>query len=263
MDLMTHTLLLTHHMTGHERYLEPIRSMAAARLAYLESSERGDQAGGTQAWCAARLGGLAGLVAKYKFLTDSTEFDRLLAREMSAYLRYRLAGDVESLAAALRQNAEALAINVPGYTSEVRYTDRVLRFPSLFASDGIEAVPSIRPPSPSLLYSSVTGDPGTPGYFPLNAVRWLTPPRNIAALVTEASRNSLSAELFHFGRRERPMAAEFYLLKPGRYQLTLAMPNGAPAPWTTVETFAVRGPRTRVAFLVPPGRLCRLHVERR
>jgi len=257
MDMMAHTLLLTYYMTGEERYLEPIRSMAKARLAYLDSPERDNTAPGTKGWCAGRLGGLAGLVAKYKFLTASTEFDPLLAREMSPYLRYRLAGDSESLTAALKQNANALAVNFPGYTSEVRYTDRVLRFPSLFTSDGIlkRAVPSIRTPNPSLLYSSITGDPGTAGYFPLNAVRWLTPPRDIAALVTQADRDSLTAELFHFGTAERTMAAELYLLHPGRYALTV----GAREPQTSepipVRTFTVTGPRARVAFSLPAGRL--------
>ena len=261
MSMMTHTLLLTYHMTGQEKYLEPLRSMAKARLAYLDSPPKDDPAPGSRAWCAARLGGLVGLAAKYKSLTASTEFDGLLAREMPPYLRYRLAGDIETLAAALRQNAEALAVNTPGYTSEVRYTDRVLRFPSLFSSDGIvkRAVPSVGSPNPSLLYSSVTGDPGTPGYFPLNAIRWLTPPRDIAALVTEASRNSLVAELFHFGDQQRSMAAEFYLLAPGPYVLSVTVggPNGP----VEKKEFEVAGPRSRVAFTLPPQTLCRLRIE--
>ena len=256
MNLMTHTLLLTWHMTGQEKYLEPIRSMARARQAYLEAPTN-DPAPGSQAWCAARLGSLSRVLAKYKLLTGSTEFDALLEREMSPYMRYRLAGDVESLAAALEQNAEALRVNFPGYTSEVRYTDRVLRFPGLFASDGIlnRTVPGIRTPNPALLYSSVTGDPGAADYFPLNAVRWLTPPRNIAALVKDAGKDRLSARLFHFGPQPRPMAAEFYLLLPGTYTLTLT-------PGATTE-FTVESPRTRVAFTLPPQTLCRLRIERR
>ncbi|MFB3905066.1 MAG: hypothetical protein ACE15E_16570 [Acidobacteriota bacterium] len=46
------------------------------------------------------------------------------------------------------------------------------------------------------LYSRATGDPGSPLVFPLNAVRWLTPPRQIAALVTHSSHDRFSAELF-------------------------------------------------------------------
>jgi hypothetical protein len=112
--------------------------------------------------------------------------------------------------------AEALRINFEGYTSEVRYTDRVLRFPSLFTGNGIlgKADATIRRPDPSLLYSMVTGDPGDALYFPLNAVRWLTPPRNIAVLVTESKASRFSAEPFGFGERKRSISAEFYLLEP-------------------------------------------------
>jgi hypothetical protein len=113
------------------------------------------------------------------------------------------------------------------------------------------------------LYSCATGDPGTPGYFPLNAVRWLTPPRNIAALVTEASRDSLSAELFHFGRQKRPMAAEFYLLKPGRYQLALTDRQSDPEQRVLKKEFAAAGPRSRVDFTLPARCTCLLRIQPR
>jgi len=264
MRLMTHTLLLTHHMTGRDTYLDPIRSMVKIRLDYLDSPAQDTAAPGTRPWCAARLGGLAGVAAKYRFLTGKTDFDPLLARDSSAYIRYRLGKAREPLTAALKNNAEALRLNGPGYTSEVRYTDRVLRFPALFASDGIleKTVPGVRSPDPALLYSCVTGDPGTPAYFPLNAVRWLTSPRDIAVLVQSHGADHLRAELFHFGPADRRMRAEFYLLEPGRYQLRLTAPDQLSSRFTKTETFAVSGPRTVVAFTLPAGRLCRLGIQR-
>ncbi|GAG32760.1 unnamed protein product, partial [marine sediment metagenome] len=244
------------------------------------------------AWCASRLGGLSSVIAKYKFLTGSTEFDELIAKERTPYMRFRLHGDLGSLVSALRSNAEALRFNFEGYTSEVRYTDRVLRFPALFGKNGMlsEPVETIRSPNPSLLYSTVTGDPGSADYFPLNAVRWLTPPRNIAALVTESTSSQFTAELFNFGEEKRSMSAEFYLLDPGKYTLTIAAGKArgqkllarqsGPArrlagslpdrdefvvqdrsPWDS----AIRRPqvdlrRTRVFFELPPRKLCVLHV---
>jgi hypothetical protein len=263
MSMMMHTLLLTYHMTGDTKYLEPIRSMAKIRLDYLNSPPQDEPAPGTPAWCAARLEGVADVVAKYKLLTGRHDLDALPAREKSPYLRYRLDEDRKPLAEALKENAEALRINFPGYTSEVRYTDRVLRFPTLFAANGIvrEAVPAIRIPNPALLYSSATGDPGTPEYFPMNAVRWLTPPRDIATLV-HCDRDKLRAELFHFGEKNRPMSAEFYLLKPDAYVLTLAVVESGTAKGTQRQEFAVTGPRTRVAFTLPPRKPCLLRVER-
>jgi hypothetical protein len=264
MRLMTHTLLLTHHMTGQDKYLGPIRSMANIRLKYLSAPPQKQPAAGTEAWCASKLGSLSSVITKYKFLTGNTEFDMFLAKEISPYMRFRLHGDLSSLVSALRENAEALRINFEGYTSEVRYTDRVLRFPALFANNGIltEPVPGIHTPNSSLLYSMVTSDPGDAGYFPLNAVRWLTPPRNIAALVTESANNRFSAKLFSFGEKKRPMSAEFYLLDPGKYILTIAAGKGEERKLLETDEFAVKNRRTRVCFELPPRKLCVLHVHR-
>jgi len=254
MDMMLHTLLLTYHMTGKETYFEPIRSMARIRTAYLKNKPAGDPEPGSEAWCASRIGGIAGVAAKYRLLTRNQEFYDLLALEMPAYLKLRLRDDRDDLTRALERNAEALRINFEGYTSEVRYTDRVLRFPSLFGANGMfpEPLRGIPSPDPGILYSSATGDPGDAGYFPMNAVRWLTPSRGIAALVTRATKHGLDAHLFHFGDKDRPMAAEFYLLEPGRYSLTVS--GSAP------REFTVTGPRARVEFTIPPRRLVDLEV---
>jgi hypothetical protein len=264
MSMMMDTLLLTHHMTGDPKYLEPIRSMAKIRLDYLNAPPQDNPAPGTEAWCAARLGGIAEVAAKYKLLTGRNDLDALLAREKSPYMRYRLDEERGPLTEAFKENAEALSINFPGYTSEVRYTDRVLRFPTLFAANGIvgRAVPAIRVPNPALLYASVTGDPGTPEYFPMNAVRWLTPPREIAALV-RSDRDSLRAELFHFGAEDRPMGAELYLLKPRAYVLTLAVVESGAAKQIHRQELIVTGPRARVAFALPARKSCLLRVEPR
>ena len=264
MSLMTHTLLLTHHMTGQAKYLEPIRSMADIRLKYLSAPPKNEPVAGTEAWCAARLDSLSSVITKYRFLTGNTEFDELLSREMSPYMRYRLHDDPGPLISALQENAKALRINFEGYTSEVRYTDRVLRFPSLFTGNGIlgEPVATIRRPDPSLLYSMVTGDPGDAGYFPLNAVRWLTPPRDIAVLVTESTASRFGAELFGFGKQERTMSAEFYLLEPGRYKLTITAGDSSGQKSQETYEFSVESRRTRVNFKLPSRKLSVLHINR-
>ena len=112
----------------------------------------------------------------------------------------------------------------------------------------------MRSPDPELLYSTATGDPGGSGSFPLNAVRWLTPPREIAALVTSTGPQRLEAELFHFGQTPRPMGAELYLLQPGQYRWTVAAGAG-----TLQEgTATVSGPRTQIEFELPARQVCRL-----
>jgi hypothetical protein len=274
MGLMTHTLLLTYYMTGDAKYLEPIRSMAEIRLKYLQVPPAKAPKAGTESWCASRLGSLASVVAKYRFLTGKTNFDAFLAEEVSPYMRFRLHGDISSLVSAVRQNAEALRINFEGYTSEVRYTDRVLRFPALFSGSDTFAKPveAIHSPDPSLLYSMVTGDPGDAGYFPLNVVRWLTPPRDIAVLVTESASRQFTAELFSFAEEKRSIAAEFYLLEPGTYELTITAGDGQKASVEDLK-FEIRDSklrdglrdfrRTRVDLELPARKLCVLRISPR
>ena len=178
-------------------------------------------------------------------------------------MRFRLHGDLSPLLTALQQNAEALRVNFEGYTSEVRYTDRVLRFPSLFAGSEALARPvaAVHTPNPSLLYSMATGDPGDAGYFPLNAVRWLTPPRDIAALVTESAATSFEAELFCFDAEPRSISAEFYLLDPGNYKLTVTPKGDEGRRSARTYDFTVEGRRTLVSFTLPARRLCVLRIR--
>ncbi|GAG49352.1 unnamed protein product, partial [marine sediment metagenome] len=58
--MMCDTLLLTYHMTGDAKYLEPLRSMAEIRLKWLDGPRPDSPAEGSEAWCAANLGFLAG-----------------------------------------------------------------------------------------------------------------------------------------------------------------------------------------------------------
>jgi hypothetical protein len=261
MPALTDTLLLGWHMTGDPKYLRPLQSMAAIRLVWLKGRPGQPPRPGTEAWCAAQLGFLVRTLAKYRLLSGSTEFDELLAEDYRASILAGSGADRASLVAALRDSAEALRVNFEGFTSEVRYTDRVLRFPALFGSDMMfrEAVPAIKTPNPSLVYSTVTGDPGDCGYLPLNAVRWLTPPREIAALVSETGPQRFTAELFHFGKEGRAMAAEFYLLEPGRYRFELL--DGSDHPMGRLPTpFSVAGPRTRISFELPARQRCVLRI---
>jgi hypothetical protein len=263
-SMLCDTLLLTWHMTGKEKYLEPLRSMAAIRLKHLKSRSPRASLEGSEDWCGRKLSFLAPTLARYRLLSGSAEFDELLSRDYVA-LNITASGDRrDALVSALCKTAEALRINFPGYTSEVRFTDRVFTFPRLFGADMLfaEAVPSCNQrPDTRLLYATTTGDRGNFEFFPLNAVRWLTPPRDISALVTESGRDRLQAELYHFGNAPRTMGAEFYLLAPGAYSLTLRSTTGQVIQGP--RAFSVEGPRTRITLEIPAAQLCMLKVSRR
>lgn len=266
---MTDALMLAHVMTGKESYLAPLRSMAAIRLKHLKNPT-GELKPGTEPWCADQLaprqnansntGGLVKTLARFKALTGTSEFDELIALEGAEFvIRTDEAGKRE-LEAALRESLAALRVNFPGFTSEVRSTDRCMRFVQFLAQDyAFDAYKGVTQPKHELLYRMVTGDKNAPR-FPQMAVRWLTPPKDIAALVTEASTTTFAAELFHFGNAPREMSAELRQLKPGTYRAALIV--GKQAVKLPSETVRIeKGRFPRVAFTLPPGKRVEIHLQ--
>ncbi len=254
MTMLTSTLLLTYHITGDKKYLQPIHSMAAIWRDAQEGSDRDNEQAGSLQWCGTRMQFMSETLAKYRALTEDTQYDDLLTKEANGYVHFRLTGRRDKLESDLLRHAEALRINWPAYTSEVRWTDRVLRFASNYAND--YARPRLPDPDPILLYASATGDFGRLDYLPLNAVRWLTPPKDIAALVSSADANHFQAELYHFGNQTRTMAAEFYLLSSGDYTLTLTTQD------RTIQRLRIKRdhPRTTITIALPPRTLCTLKL---
>jgi hypothetical protein len=263
MSMMLNTLLLTNHMTQDPKYLEPIWSMAKIRLEYLQNPPQQQLVPGSREWCGSKLGIISSVIGKYALLGGATGFHQLIETDADAYITYRFKGERQPLIAALRNNAEALRINFAGYTSEVRYTDRVLRFPAVFSNNGIysSAIPTIHQPNPNLLNATLTGDPGDGGYFPISAVRWMTPPRNIAVLVTETGKNRFQAELYHFGDKPRDMSAVFYLLDPGIYTFQLIPKGMNKNKEKTIKKITVTDASTSINFQLPVRRLCILEIR--
>ncbi len=254
----TNSLLLTYHMTGDEKYLEPIRSMARIRAQYLGTPEAESPEAGSAPWCAVTMNAgqsyFLNSLAKYRLLTGDDQFDELLLTEASPYMRYRLDGDIEKLAEALLENVEAFRVNWAARTTECRYTDRL-------GALGAWSIHRMPRPNTRILYATATGDPDIGlSYFPMNAVRWLTEPREIAALVTDASPQALEAMLYHFGDEARPMQAELFLLQPGRYTLRLRTAGDA-AQTLDEQAVTVEGQVTPVSFELPPRQLCVLEVR--
>jgi len=259
--MLCDALLLTWHRTGREKYLEPLRSMAAMRRQWLADGRRPGEPG-SRDWCASKLSFLAHTLAKYRLLSSSGEFDAILAHDYAAVDLSADGPERPKLAKGLDEAVAGLRVNFPAFTSEVRFTDRVFAFARMYGADRMfpEALPAnARAVRTEVLYAAATGDRGRFSVFPLNSVRWLTPPRDIAALVTGASRRQFEADLFHFGEKERGMSAELYLLASGDYTVEFRTIEGDPIGVEPAK-LSVSGPRTRIAFTLPPRRLCRLRI---
>jgi hypothetical protein len=264
MAYMNKALMLTCFMTGNEKYLEPLLSMMRIRLEYHFNPPQQEPLPGSAAWCALAAGedsdGMSSFlpetVAKLRLLTSIDRIDDILAKSrISGYLKMRISGDQEYLTQDLSKSMEAWRINRPAFTSEVRYTDRVLNFTDRWYNHGNGW--SYPTPNVALLYSMITGDPGSHTIFPLYAVRWQTQPREIAVLVTDSGRNRLNAELYHFGESDRDMGAIFYILKPGHYRMVI---TGSKGQQLADEAFTVEKRTAEVPFKLPARQLCRLQV---
>ena len=271
---LTDAMLVAYLVTGEDKYLAPIRSMAAARLNYLKRPPETPAVPGSLAWCAAELGpresansntgALVKTLARCQALTGTHEFDELIALEGPEYALSGSDAAVRAVETALEKSLATLRVNFPGFTSEVHGTDRVMRFVQFLAEDyQFDAYKGITLPKNELVYRMVTGDANAPR-FPLPAVRWLTPPTDFGVLVTAASTRRFEAELFHFGDEPRPMQAEFGLLTPGRYHVQLLIeepPSGDGQPMNRERPpLEVTSSSARLVFELPAQRRCQLRI---
>lgn len=261
MPMATQTFVLGWHMTGDEKYLEPVRAMAEARRAWLKNPVP-DPPPGSLAWCGQQMRGLDPALAKIRSLTGTREFDDLLADDTNGYQAMLTTGRDDQLELELRNHAETFRDFFPGFSSEIRVTDRTVRFPALFTGEGTlygAPLAGIHDPDTKLVFSSLTGEPGDGMYFPLNGVRWLTPPKDFAALVRENSRGRLSAEVFHFGKAPRSMGIELLLLEPGTYSLRLE--NARTGEKLDGQELEISIGNRRASIEVPARTLCRIVVQ--
>lgn len=266
---MTDAMVVAYTMTRNEKYLSPIRSMAELRLRHLKNGSPQGSSVGSESWCAEELrprqnansntGGIVKTAARLKALLGTSEFDELLALEGVEFVVDPDPKKRGDLVRALQESVEALRVNFPGFTSEVRSTDRVMRFAQYFSRDyRLDDYLGVTIPKHELLYRMVTGDKNAPR-FPQMAVRWLTPSADIAALVTKADLRSFEAELYHFGDAPRPVSAELKLLRPGSYRVQVA---GADGRQLLKDRFRIEANASGLfRFSLPPRELCVVHVE--
>ena len=181
----------------------------------------------------------------------------MLEQDGGAYLLWLLFDDEAALEAGMRGSAESLRVNLPGWTSEVRFTDRLVSF----ASDYWRGTLGLELPKfdPQLLYSTITGDPDDPFYAPSPLLRWGFDSRKLAARVSALAGEPLRADLVSFA--EAPMAGEVKLLRlePGTYSWTLHC--GSDESDALLEgTISEFNGQATVELQLPSAEVCRLVV---
>jgi len=139
---------------------------------------------------------------KWRVFTGKTDFDPLLRRYGSAYMRWLLSddrGDKTALVESCSDVIETTKYNLEMVTSEVLFTDRV----------AVE--------HPDYVTSMYTGHVGLATYFPVYAVSWEDIGRDVAALVCENRTDSVKLLAYNFNEKPRTVGLRFWRLSPGEY----------------------------------------------
>lgn len=257
MGMMTNSLLLAFHITGDRTFLKPIISMAEIRQHYFRKGFVLPEVEGSEDWCAVQMSRfLTDTLAKYRMLTNDTQYDELLSLDLDPYVRYSFFDKTDRFEKVMRENAEAFSNNFPIYTTEMRWTDRILNFNSHYLQQIREEVPV---PNTKLLYSALTGDPGSPLYFPLNGFRWLTDRTDLAIRVKTQHTEGADIELFGFFSEERSVAFITYLLQPGTYQLVVTESTGKEISRQQVR---LTEQTNRLEVKIPGNKSVKLNIEK-
>lgn len=209
------TLVFTAHASGDASLLAPIESMAAHRREALQS---GVGAEGSATWAASEASGsLADALAKHRLLTGDSSYDDLLLEDGDAATVARVLGDPAQVHASLARTRQGLAFDREAFTSEVRFTDRIVKFHSKYASRTADVAGL----DLTTVYAVLTGDLGDPLYVAQPAVRWRTEPTDFAAQVLTSSPTELTAELYAFGDADRSLHVEMLRPSSGSWEVSV------------------------------------------
>ena len=177
LSFLSEAMVLAHIKTGQEQYLHWLSTLASHRQSWIDEG-RPDGEEGSRNWARQQIrkGTYNGL-RKYRMWTQDPQFDALILDSANAYDQFRLLGTETDWVDSLANSAQALSWNQAAFTSEVRFTDRVIKFHSAYWNQFYEEnIPKV---DTDLLYNMITGDWGSPGYLPLPHFRWNFDPRQL------------------------------------------------------------------------------------
>ena len=202
-----------------------------------------------RAWALEEIRGKVVAVLKQWLLTGQSANDELLYARGGGLVRARMGGEEGSYDEDLERTAQALSWNRPAYTSEVRFTDRVLKFHSRYWNAvAAEPLPSV---NTELLYNMISGDLGDATILPLPAVRWGFSPRELRVKVLQASAQQLHAELYNAHSETRTGSLQLLRIAPGSADYQLHCRSGE----------RVQSEESSLRLTLPAQELCRLEVE--
>ena len=167
-------------VTDEPRYKQFLEQLIQLRKDQLEGVYSDTSTEGTVGWAAKQIGGkLTEAMDKLAAMGKTLAVD--IPSQHSDYYQWMTTDDFSEIDAYLAEQREAHAYNRSMFMEEVRFTDRLDKFNDAYLNEHLGL--DLAKPSMDRLYSLLTGDPGSPFFFPLNQVKWKADPRNTAMRV--------------------------------------------------------------------------------
>jgi hypothetical protein len=202
---------------------EPSHAHPAGSPPWISSVLRGKRAGQSD------LASIVALADQHSADPLYREFLRRFGRPIE---RFRYSGDTSALLEGYQRIVQALRVNFPLRTSEVKFTDRI-------PMEGVDH-----------LFAAGTGGGGWAKGFPSPAVTWEGTGREVAVLVTEAGRNVVRARLFNCGP-PTTVQARLWQVPEGTYRVRVTHSDNGRTTKESSWRFPERG--ARYAIPVPTG----------
>jgi hypothetical protein len=208
---MLQQFLVTYDLTGNERYLEPIE-LALNLVSKYEGQNLNDAAAGSEEWVVKilrRSDNFAETIEKWRLLTGKTDYDELLIKYGSEYLKFYLTGDIEHIEFGSRKVLDGIIHNRELLTTEGYFTDRI-EIGDLHKSLVLGA---------GHLESIYTGSSLFEGFYPFHSVTWKELGEDFAAIVIESTKKNLSLWVYNTGDSTKKGTLSFWRMTPGKYEI--------------------------------------------
>ncbi|HAN30978.1 MAG TPA: hypothetical protein DCQ06_05220 [Myxococcales bacterium] len=167
MRLMLRAFVLAYIKTNDAAFMAPLQSMAAWRREALKAPDA-NAPKGSGLWCGKQIGGhLADALGKYRLLSGDKSFDDLLTSDASEMAKYRMGIGSKPDDEKLENAWKGLRLNQAAWTTEVRWTDRILKWPKAYAN----WYSDLPKPDVNLLHTMTTGDVGSSALLPVLSPR--------------------------------------------------------------------------------------------
>ncbi|MFT3805096.1 MAG: hypothetical protein QM766_28230 [Burkholderiaceae bacterium] len=212
-EILLNTFLLAWEITGNEKYLRPFDALRKL----VDRRRAGADVVGEVKWQNRKLIDMSkrldwGKMGQALEKSDRSSFSLF----QNAYDKYLGSREFDYLGEYFKDNVSALSRNYEMFTSEAKWTDRILDFEWNYYR--FIAPTKVKRFDVDILYTTLTGDRASPSAYPMPRVRWMEEIGDLSAVVNAKTPEHFSATLYRFDSREKTKV-DLWDMAPGSYEL--------------------------------------------